>query len=123
VRPFGENLTLVLYYGASGTRAGGNYLWAELMQRTFPVDVLACPRCGDQPTLIPLIEERLRRGAAHQANELLWDAMGVGDGVRRPHALYERKYFGNYDNIRTEVVWAAEHMGKAEQYKGLPSGA
>jgi 4-hydroxyphenylacetate 3-monooxygenase len=33
--------------------------------------------------------------------------------------LYERNYFENHENIRTEVVMAAEHMGKAGQYKGF----
>jgi 4-hydroxyphenylacetate 3-monooxygenase len=49
--------------------------------------------------------------------KLLWDAMGTEFGGR--HALYERNYFGNHENIRTEVVSAAEHLGKAEQYKGF----
>ena len=31
--------------------------WAELMRRTFGVDVLACPRCGGRLRLIALIEE------------------------------------------------------------------
>ena len=49
--------------------------------------------------------------------KLLWDAIGTEFGGR--HALYERNYFGNHENIRTEVVTAAEHMGKASQYKGF----
>jgi len=35
-----------------------NWLWAELMQRSFDFDVLACPRCGDRLKLIALIEDR-----------------------------------------------------------------
>ncbi len=34
-----------------------NSLWAELMQRSFGFDVLACPRCGDRLELIALIED------------------------------------------------------------------
>ena len=34
-----------------------NWLWAELMQRSFGFDVLACPRCGDRLELIALIED------------------------------------------------------------------
>lgn len=34
-----------------------NRLWAELMQRSFGFDVLACPRCGGRLRLIALIEE------------------------------------------------------------------
>jgi hypothetical protein len=35
----------------------GAYQWAELMQRTFGVDVLACPRCGGRLHLVALIEQ------------------------------------------------------------------
>jgi hypothetical protein len=37
------------------SRAGA-YQWAELMQRTFALDVLACPRCGGRLHLVALIE-------------------------------------------------------------------
>ena len=33
------------------------YAWASLMQRTFGLDVLACPRCGGRLRLIALVEE------------------------------------------------------------------
>ena len=38
-------------------RSRSNWLWAELMQRSFGFDVLACPRCGDRLELIALIED------------------------------------------------------------------
>ena len=41
---------------ATLSRAGG-YQWAELMRRTFAVDVLTCPRCGGRPCLVALIEQ------------------------------------------------------------------
>jgi hypothetical protein len=34
-----------------------NYLWAQLMQRSFGFDVLACPRCGGRFKLLALIED------------------------------------------------------------------
>ena len=34
-----------------------NWLWAELMQRSFGFDVLVCPRCRDRLKLIALIED------------------------------------------------------------------
>jgi hypothetical protein len=42
----------------AATRSGrpGARLWAELMRRSFGVDVLACPRCGGRMRLIALIE-------------------------------------------------------------------
>lgn len=41
---------------AQPSRAGA-YQWAELMRRTFGVDVLACPRCGGRLRLVALIEQ------------------------------------------------------------------
>jgi hypothetical protein len=41
----------------SSTRASSNLLWAQLMQRSFGFDVLACPRCGGRFRLIALIED------------------------------------------------------------------
>ncbi len=32
-------------------------LWADLMRRTFGIDVLECPRCGRRLRLIALIDE------------------------------------------------------------------
>jgi hypothetical protein len=41
-----------------GWLAGGrNRSWAVLMQRTFGLDVLACPRCGGRLRLIAVIEQ------------------------------------------------------------------
>lgn len=56
--------------GASGPVSPNprrNYLWAELMQRTVGVDVLACPHCGDRLVLTALIEDPrvIRRILAH----------------------------------------------------------
>jgi hypothetical protein len=42
--------------GAKPSRAGA-YQWAELMRRTFGLDVLACPRCGGRLRLVALIEQ------------------------------------------------------------------
>jgi 4-hydroxyphenylacetate 3-monooxygenase len=43
--------------------------------------------------------------------------MGTEFGGR--HSLYERNYFGNHENIRTEVVMVAEMMGNADRYRGF----
>ena len=42
--------------GAKPSRAGA-YQWAELMPRTFGLDVLACPRCDGRLRLVALIEQ------------------------------------------------------------------
>jgi hypothetical protein len=48
-------------------RPASNRLWAELMQRSFGFDVLACPRCGGRLHLIALIEKAqvIRRILTH----------------------------------------------------------
>ena len=44
-----------------------NWLWAQLMQRSFGFDVLECPRCGDRLELVALIEDPtvIRRILSH----------------------------------------------------------
>jgi len=48
------------------SRAGAHQ-WAELMRRTFGLDVLACPRCGGRVHLVALIEQAavVRRMVQH----------------------------------------------------------
>ena len=41
----------------TASRRARGRLWADLMQRTFGLDVLACARCGGRLRLIALIEE------------------------------------------------------------------
>jgi hypothetical protein len=38
-------------------RDGAGLRWAELMRRTFGIDVLACPRCGGRLRLLALIDQ------------------------------------------------------------------
>ena len=49
--------------------------------------------------------------------KLMWDSIGTEFGSR--HALYERNYFGNHENIRTEVIAIADMMGQSARYKGF----
>ncbi len=41
----------------AGLSRTGAYQWAELMRRTFGLDVLACPRCGGRLRLVALIDQ------------------------------------------------------------------
>ena len=41
---------------AKASRAGA-YQWADLMRRTFGLDVLACPRCGGRLRLVAVIAQ------------------------------------------------------------------
>jgi hypothetical protein len=41
----------------SASAGPGASLWADLMRRTFGIDVLECPRCGGRLRLLALIEQ------------------------------------------------------------------
>jgi hypothetical protein len=43
--------------GAGAPALGANYRWAELMRRTFGIDVLSCPRCGGRLRLVALVHQ------------------------------------------------------------------
>ena len=43
-------------HDSAGRRRSRGYVWAELMRRTFGIDVLGCPRCGGRLRLLALIE-------------------------------------------------------------------
>ena len=43
--------------GAPNRPPADNHHWAELMRRSFGIDVLACPRCGGRLELIALIDD------------------------------------------------------------------
>jgi hypothetical protein len=43
-------------HDSAGRRRPRGYVWAELMRRTFGIDVLDCPRCGSRVRLLALIE-------------------------------------------------------------------
>ena len=53
--------------GAPVPRPTANLLWAQLMQRSFGFDVLACKRCGGRLRLIALIDtpDVIRRILCH----------------------------------------------------------
>lgn len=47
----------------------------------------------------------------------LWDSIGSEFGGR--HELYERNYSGNHENVRAELLFAAQNRGGVAQMKGL----
>jgi hypothetical protein len=56
-RPTGDSATAAEEPAAPrDPRAGGNYLWADLMRRSLALDVLACPRCGGRLRLISMVD-------------------------------------------------------------------
>ena len=66
------------------TLRGGRDQWAELMRRTFGVDVLACPRCGGRLRLVALIEQA-------SVNQRVLRHLGLPTDVPEPrHAPHGR---------------------------------
>jgi uncharacterized protein (TIGR03435 family) len=68
--PAGTSTCSMAMPSSTGIGSGSSLrpnLWAELMQRSFGIDVLTCPRCGDRLTLVGLIQEArvIRRILAH----------------------------------------------------------
>ncbi len=47
----------------------------------------------------------------------LWDSIGSEFGGR--HELYERNYSGNHENVKAELLFAAQNRGGVDQMKGL----
>ncbi|MET0694974.1 MAG: 4-hydroxyphenylacetate 3-hydroxylase C-terminal domain-containing protein, partial [Propionibacteriaceae bacterium] len=47
----------------------------------------------------------------------LWDSIGTEFGGR--HELYERNYSGNHENVKAEILFAAEAQGQVEHMKGF----
>jgi 4-hydroxyphenylacetate 3-monooxygenase len=47
----------------------------------------------------------------------LWDSVGTEFGGR--HELYERNYSGNHENVKAELLFAAEAQGTTGSMKGL----
>jgi len=76
------------------SHAGGYRPWAELLARTFAVDVLACPRCQGRMRLLGLVKSRCsvtRRtaeGAAAGQTRWRWERRGGSVGGPRGGAVY-----------------------------------
>ncbi len=51
----------------------------------------------------------------------LWDSIGSEFGGR--HELYERNYSGNHENVKAELLFAAENRGDVASMKASPSSA
>lgn len=75
------------------------------------------------PELRPYLDRFIRGSNGIEAVDrvklmkLLWDAVGSEFGGR--HELYERNYAGNNEGIRFETLFAAQAMGRTDQFKGF----
>lgn len=49
--------------------------------------------------------------------KLIWDSVGTESASR--HELYERNYTGSHENVRIELLLAAQMSGQIQEYKGF----
>ena len=86
-------------------RMGGYRPWAELLARTFAVDVLACPRCQGRMKLLSLVTEpaRIARylAAAGEATEVPRRSPGRGPPYWKSRVL-RRQALEDEDGWRSE---------------------
>ncbi|NRN27734.1 4-hydroxyphenylacetate 3-hydroxylase family protein [Photorhabdus heterorhabditis] len=75
------------------------------------------------PELAPYLNKYVRGSNGYSAVErvklmkLIWDSIGTEFAGR--HELYERNYSGNHENIRIELLSAAQESGLVDQFKGF----
>jgi 4-hydroxyphenylacetate 3-monooxygenase len=75
------------------------------------------------PELRPYLDRYVRGSNGIEAVDrvklmkALWDSVGTEFGGR--HELYERNYSGNHENVRAELLFAAEAQGETGGMKGL----
>ena len=75
------------------------------------------------PEVRPYLDKYVRGSNGYDAVDrvkvmkALWDAVGSEFGGR--HELYERNYSGNHENVKAEILFAAEAQGETEAMKGF----
>jgi 4-hydroxyphenylacetate 3-monooxygenase len=75
------------------------------------------------PEIRPYLEQYVRGSGGVAAVErvklmkLIWDSIGTEFGGR--HELYERNYSGNHENVRAELLFAAQQSGLTDAMTGF----
>jgi 4-hydroxyphenylacetate 3-monooxygenase len=75
------------------------------------------------PEIRPYLDKYVRGSDGIQAVDrvklmkLLWDAIGTEFGGR--HELYERNYSGNHENVKAEILFAAQAQGHTDMMTGF----
>jgi 4-hydroxyphenylacetate 3-monooxygenase len=75
------------------------------------------------PEIRPYLDKYVRGSDGVEAVDrvklmkLLWDAIGTEFGGR--HELYERNYSGNHENVKAEILFAAQAQGTTDSMKGF----
>lgn len=75
------------------------------------------------PEIRPYLDKYIRGSDGVEAVDrvklmkLLWDSIGTEFGGR--HELYERNYSGNHENVKAEILFAAQAQGTTDYMKGF----
>jgi len=75
------------------------------------------------PEIRPYLDQYVRGSGGMAAAErvklmkLIWDSIGSEFGGR--HELYERNYSGNHENVRAELLFAAQQSGLTDAMTGF----
>ena len=75
------------------------------------------------PEIRPYLDKYIRGSEGVEAVDrvklmkLLWDSIGTEFGGR--HELYERNYSGNHENVKAEILFAAQAQGTTDYMKGF----
>jgi len=75
------------------------------------------------PEIRPYLDQYVRGSGGMAAVErvklmkLIWDSIGTEFGGR--HELYERNYSGNHENVRAELLFAAQQSGLTDAMTGF----
>jgi 4-hydroxyphenylacetate 3-monooxygenase len=75
------------------------------------------------PEIRPYLDKYIRGSDGIEAVDrvklmkLLWDSIGTEFGGR--HELYERNYSGNHENVKAEILFAAQAQGTTDYMKGF----
>jgi 4-hydroxyphenylacetate 3-monooxygenase len=75
------------------------------------------------PEIRPYLDKYIRGSDGIEAVDrvklmkLLWDSIGTEFGGR--HELYERNYSGNHENVKAEILFAAQAQGTTDHMKGF----
>ncbi|MEN3343876.1 MAG: 4-hydroxyphenylacetate 3-monooxygenase [Arthrobacter sp.] len=75
------------------------------------------------PEIRPYLDKYVRGSDGVEAVDrvklmkLLWDSIGTEFGGR--HELYERNYSGNHENVKAEILFAAQAQGTTDYMKGF----
>src|SRR4029453_18989584 len=98
----------------------------EIIEQDVASGLIYLPSSAEDfrnPAVRPYLDKYVRGSDGIEAVDrvkvmkALWDAVGSEFGGR--HELYERNYSGNHENVKAEVLFAAQGRGDAARMRGF----